>query len=324
MNIPTSELAKISHVDSASLSGRFLASLTFYSQKEWEMWVPAGNELIKIKGWPAEAFYFSEKPEHEDDICSHFLNFLAQRANFSFIQKPYSGLVDDFYNLSAALAKLEHFFKHKDEIGSGVSRIVSTEIEYIFSVCRSIFDLLQEIIAKQWKNIRLLDENIEKRDLPETFSKAILFKGEPRTKGQFSERFGLPEQLDSFYCRYTNFFMSLRAFRDNVAHRGSSVDTIFLTEKGFAVSSETKPFSEYDVWTKEHQLPNDLCSLRPAIGYLIHQTLLACEDFSQTISTVIQFPEETVPGKHLFMRGFFGKHLISNVKAVQNNEWWDA
>ncbi|MCF6148184.1 MAG: hypothetical protein E3K37_05950 [Candidatus Kuenenia sp.] len=170
----------------------------------------------------------------------------------------------------------------------------------------------------------MLDENIEKRELPETFSKAILFKGIPRTKGEFSERFGLPEQLDAFYCRYTDFFMSLRTFRDNIAHRGSSVDTIFSTEKGFAVSSKTQPFSEYGVWTEEHQLPNNLCSLRPAIGYVIHQTLLACEDFSQTISTVIQFPEEVVPGKHLFMRGFFSGHLISNVEAVQNSEWWDA
>lgn len=194
----------------------------------------------------------------------------------------------------------------------------------IYSRCRSVFDLLQEIISKQWSNVRLLDENIEKRELPETFSKAILFKGIPRTKGEFSERFGLPEQLDAFYCRYTDFFMSLRTFRDNIAHRGSSVDTIFSTEKGFAVSSKTQPFSEYGVWTEEHQLPNNLCSLRPAIGYVIHQTLLACEDFSQTISTVIQFPEEVVPGKHLFMRGFFSGHLISNVEAVQNSEWWDA
>ncbi|MCF6148183.1 MAG: hypothetical protein E3K37_05945 [Candidatus Kuenenia sp.] len=134
MNIPVSELSKISHVNSSDLKGRFLASLTFFSQNEWEMWVPAGGELIRMKGWPAEAFYFAEEPEKESDIYSYFLNFLAQRANFSFIQKPYSGLVDDFYNLSAALAKLEHFYKHKDEIGSGVSRIVATEVEYIFSV----------------------------------------------------------------------------------------------------------------------------------------------------------------------------------------------
>jgi hypothetical protein len=232
-------------------------------------------------------------------------------------------LVDDFFNLSASLAKLEYFHKHKEEIGLGVSRIVATELEYIFSVCRSIFDLLQEIIAKQWKNILLLDSSTKKVDMPETFSKTILFKGKPRNSGEFTSRFGVPLQLDDFYCRHIDFFMSLRAFRDNIAHRGSSMDTIFSTERGFAVSADVAPFAQFNIWSEEHKQENNLCSLRPAIGYFIHQTLLACQDFSQTIEKIIKFPQETVPGMSLFMRGYFGKQLIDNAKAIQDSKWWD-
>ena len=321
--VKLTELSEIPFLDVGNIQGRLILSLTFYVKGDWSMWIPTDKGIQKIKGWPAEAFYFGDTPELGTDIYFHFLDFLTQRASFASIQKPLRGLNDDFFNLSASLAKLDLLYKKRDEVKAGVSRMVSTEIEYIFSVCRSIFDLLQEIIAQLWTTVRLVDEKAKKQFLPETFSKATALLQKNSRSDCLVEKYGLPSQLAEFYIRNFQFFSSLREFRDNVAHRGSSVDTIFSTERGFAVHDSQAPFSEYGVWTEEHKKANGLCSLRPAIGHVIHQTLAACEDFSRTIESIILFPPPIAPGLHLYMRGYFNEHLIKNVEAINKSKWWD-
>lgn len=288
------------------------------------MWIPTDKGIQKIKGWPAEAFYFGDKPESEYDIYFHFLNFLAQKACFQSITKPLQGLNDDFFNLSASVAKIDFLYEKREEIKQGISRMVATEIEYIFSVCRSVFDLLQEIISKLWDTIRLVDSEAKKQAIPETFSKITKLLSNDINANLLVEKYGLPHQLAEFYTKYFSFFSSLREFRDNVSHRGSSIEMIFSTEKGFAVRDDQKPFSQYGVWTEEHKLNNGLSSLRPAIGYVIHETLAVCEAFSITIESIIQFPPPIAPELKLFMRGYFNKNLIDTVKSVEDCRRWNA
>jgi hypothetical protein len=133
-------------------------------------------------------------------------------------------LRDDVFNLSASLAKISHLHATKDIVGPGVSRMAVTEIEYLFSVCRSVFDLLQEIASALWGTIKLHDSSVTKKPLKETFSKMILFQGRASTEKELIERFGLPQPLAAYYARNAEFFMTLREFRDNVIHRGSQVE----------------------------------------------------------------------------------------------------
>lgn len=322
--VKLSELSTIPFIDSANIQGRQLSSLTFFVNDEWSMWIPTDKGLQKMKGWPAEAFYFGDKPEEEHDIYLHFLDFLAQKACFPTIAKPLRGLDDDFFNLSASVAKIDFLYEKREEVKHGISRMVATEIEYIFSVCRSIFDLLQEIISKLWATIRLVDESAKKQPIPETFSKMTKPLGKNNDYSLLIEKYGLPLQLAEFYTNNYEFFVSLREFRDNVSHRGSSIEMIFSTEQGFAVREDQVPFSEYGVWTEEHKLNNSLCSLRPVIGHIIHETLAACEAFSTTIETVIQFPSPIAPSLKLFMRGYFNKNLLDTVRAVDGSKWWNA
>jgi hypothetical protein len=146
---------------------------------------------------------------------------------------------------------------------------------------------------------------------------------QPQTEEDIAKRFGLPNELAAFYARHGAFFEQARMFRDNVIHRGSSVETIFSTERGFAVQESLQPFARFGVWSDGHKLPNGLCSLRPAIGHVVKSTLDACEDFTQTIESIIQFPTETAPGFRLYLRGFFGDHLRDNAAAVRDCLWWD-
>jgi hypothetical protein len=98
--------------------------------------ITAGDQFVEIKAWPAGSFYFSVEPESPLDIYFHFLDFIAQRASFSELQKPILGLRDDVFNLSASLAKISHLHKTRDIVGAGVSRMVVTEVELTEAVRR--------------------------------------------------------------------------------------------------------------------------------------------------------------------------------------------
>lgn len=163
-----SQLSSIPYLDAANLQGRFLSTLCFYD-KEWRMWLVTGGKLIETKGWPAESFYFAYTPESPNDIHFRFLNFVAQRACIKEVGKAFLGVQDDVFNLAAALAKIDLLHDARDKIGHGVDRMVATEIEYICGVCRSLFDLLQEIIARLWATIQLVDPSVTKKPLKETF-----------------------------------------------------------------------------------------------------------------------------------------------------------
>jgi hypothetical protein len=306
-SVDISQLAKIPYLDIGNLQGRFASNLLFHDEGNWRMWLLAGKELVEIKAWPAEAYYFARAPEAPTDICFEFIDFIAQRASYNEVQKPILGLWDDIFNLSTSLAKIAHLHKTKDELGTGVSRMVITEVEYIFSVCKSIFDLLQEIISTLWQWIHLLDPSVLKKPLRDTFSKTLLHKGQASTAAELTSRFGLPMQLSEFYVRHSAFFMTLREFRDNIIHRGSQVQTIYPGDNGFLISDSVRPFSSMKIWREDEKQTNNLVPLMPALGTVIRNTLAACEDFSTTIQQVIQFPPPIVPGMRFYMRGFFNE-----------------
>lgn len=260
---------------------------------------------------------FSLESELTTDIYLHFLDFIAQRASFPKLRKLILGLQDDVFNLSASLAKISHLHVTRDVVGTGVSRMVVTEIEYLFSVCRSIFDLLQEIATALWETIELYDTSVEKRPLKEKFSKMVLFKDKRSTQDEISERFGLPQPLAAYYMRNADFFLTLRDFRDNIIHRGSKVQTIFSSESGFLIQQSLRPFSSMKIW-RDDEKKNDLVPLLPALGIVVHKTLLACEDFCSTIEQVIQFPPPIAPGMRFFMRGYFNEILSATLCDAAN------
>lgn len=305
--IELTKLSLIPYLDLPNLGGRFLSTLMFHEDGKWRMWIQAGERLVEIEAWPAEGFYFSATPEAPTDLYLHFLDFIAQRASFPGLQKPILGLHDDVFNLSATLAKVSHLHTSSSGIGTGVSRMVATEIEYLFSVCRSIFDLLQEIISNLWISINLHDTSVKKKPLKATFSEMVRLQGREATQDELSQRFGLPQSLAAYYKRNAEFFLTLRHYRDNIVHNGSKIQTIFSGESGFLIRRSLKPFSTMRIWREDERQENDLVPLLPALGFVVHKTLSACEDFSSTIEKIIEFPPPVVPNMRFFMRGFFNE-----------------
>lgn len=322
--IDIAELSKIPFIDSKNIGGRGLSTLTFYDGGQWQMWFPLSSGLTMLKGEPAEADYFAKSPEKDTDIYLDFLNFMTQRACWADVMKTIDGIRCDVHNLGASLGKLDLFYQASRDRRLEVTRFVSTEIEYVFCVCRSLFDLLQEIIAALWKRVKLLDETVKKKQLPNSFRKMVLKDEKLLSVADIEEQWHVSQALAEFYHRHGPFFELLRNYRDAVVHSGRDLRAIFVTERGFAVSADFQPFASFGVWSDQNMLPNRLASLRPVVAYVITETLRACEDFVQSISREIYFPPEIAPGFKLFLRGFHNRHLIEMKSVLSECRWWDA
>ena len=324
VSIKISEFEKIPYIDTKNIGERVLTTLSFYDENKWHFWLPTHNGLIKMIGEPSESDYFSRVREKETDIYFDFLNFIIQRASWPEVMHYIDGIRNDLHNLGASLGKLSLFHRCKEDTNIEVRRFVSTEIEYIFGVCRSMFDLLQEVIATLWmKRIILVDKNIKKKQLKSSFAKMVLSNNKLMNEGEIEKKFNLPVEMASFYCRHGAFFQVLRQYRDNILHRGTDFNLIFITERGFAVCANEEPFSSFGVWNEKHMLPNRLASLRPVVAYVISKTLEACEDFSCTIQRIIRFPPEISPGFKLLVRGYHNHELLAMKNILANCLWWE-
>jgi hypothetical protein len=113
--------------------------------------------------WPAETCYFGTSGERPTDLSLHFI--MAQKLSVFPITRQLFGLQADVYNLAASLAKIQLFHRTRKEIGQGVPRMVATEVEYLYNVCRSIFNLWQEVLFTFWEGVQLKDTSIKKRKL---------------------------------------------------------------------------------------------------------------------------------------------------------------
>jgi hypothetical protein len=109
-DIKLADLSEIQFLDLSDLQGRYISTLHFYTEDGWVMWIPTDKGMREFKFELVEGFYFANNPESERDVYYYFLDFLAQRASFPSIQRPLSGLQDDFLNLGASLAKLDFFY----------------------------------------------------------------------------------------------------------------------------------------------------------------------------------------------------------------------
>ncbi|WP_372097717.1 hypothetical protein [Tistrella mobilis] len=312
--ITTDMLAEIPYLDHASIPGRFLSCLTFYDE-DWQFWVVAGEpgdqKLSKMKGWPAEACYFAKEPVEPRDLYLFSVDFVGRIACYSDLQRPVAAIRDDILNLSTSLAKLAHLQGAKEQIPHGLSRMATTEVEYVVLVCRSLFDLFQEVLVKLWNRIKLLDPSIRKKPLKDSFARTILSGDQLLSSEEISTRFGMPMEIASCYGRAADMFLALRRFRDNIVHQGSQLQHIFDGDGCFLIASRFTPFPDMVLWDDSERRPNDLVPLMPAVETLIFRTLAVCDDFCVALARYVQFPPPIVPDMRLFMRGYFTEYLIA-------------
>lgn len=298
------------------LHNRFIPTLLFYADKNWRAWFqiesPDGQKCVEVQAFPAEAFYFGDGPERPTDLASAFLTIIGQFANFTDLGKFYSAMHDDILNLSASIAKFEMIEKSR-KTQEGSARLAATEVEYILSVCRSMFDLFQELFAKIWDKTRLVAD-AKKGELKKAFSQMALIGGSVRSAEELTAAYGLPPAIAACYARNAPVFVRIRDFRDGLIHRGGHIQSIFAGESGFTIQKKFGPFANLRIWDDAEEEPNALVPLKPAISMIVHATLAAFEEFAYAIRANIRLMPPMVPDMNLYVRGYFNDALLATLR----------
>lgn len=327
---PAEIAAKMPHVDAAALQGRTMLLMPFWDGAAWNMWVDAPpGQLIKVQiVEPIRSNYLANDPANKDDILIPFVDFMWQRASWPEVARQILGICHDFHQLATIAAKLEHLYEARESIDANLlTSFVQNEIEQLIIVARSIFDLIQEVIAHFWNDrIRLLDPASEtirrRRKMPDTFAKIALNGDLARTAEEIAQRYGVPPRTSAMFAKNTPFFLSLRRSRDGIVHGGSSVDHVFATEKGFCVDPKSKYYSGFP-WKPEHHHNENIVSLRPWIANVVLRTIEACSEIMSSLASEIPFPPPIAPAHQIYIRDPANRALI-RLLQVDKGElvWW--
>ncbi|MFG1187347.1 hypothetical protein [Xanthobacter aminoxidans] len=324
------ELRKIVYLDPQAVDGRSILIMPFWDGSEWHLWTEAPpGSIIKLQIVDAvHSNYIAKEPVTKSDIYIEFIDLMWQRATWPEINKLMLGIQDDFHLLATSLCKLRHFFDKKDVIDSSIiSSFVKSELEYIVTVSRSVFDLIQEVIAFLWNNcITLSDlerDAIRRRHkLPDKFTKtAIRERGEAKSVEELTDKYAIPISLAEEYHRLSPFYVSLLRIRDKIIHGGGSVETVFATEKGFCVDPKAPAFSEF-LWTDEHRYNENLVSLIPWIANIIFGTIDACNRIVGSFASMIAMPREMAPGYRVFIRDPANVGLLQLADVINKKRFW--
>ncbi len=324
-NINLQELSKISYLQLSNLQGRIIPLFPYLNEDgTWELWITGpSNELIKMKPTAmAEGKYLAKQPYSKSDVYYSFFDFMCKRAYWPDIVPFIEGIYDDLQNLSACLAKLDLFYIQSKQTRLEARRFVVTELEYLFLVCRSLYDLLQECLSKLFPKFKFQDSKYGKKQLPKSFADMIYYKNVLMTMKEIVTRYSVPEPIAEYYLRQANFFEWLRQYRVYVSHSGKSFELVFALEKGFAISIETKPFSSMKIWNESNTQPHNLGSVKSLVAYLISSTLSAIEEFAHLMETIVIFPQDISPWNKIFLCGPTISKLQNLEKQINDEPWY--
>jgi hypothetical protein len=324
-DINKEELKKVTYLRIDQLQGRAVPLFPCYHDDgTWELWLPNNRGLQRMRPKAmAEGKYFGKNPAHEGDVYLDFFEFMIKRAYWKPIVPFIEGIYDDLQNLGACFAKLDLFFKESKRSRLGSRRFVVTELEYVFSVCRSLYDLLQECNSKMWSTFKFNQPIVGKKALPISFGDMILEINQPRTKEQIISRYAVPDILAEFYVGHAEFFKWLREYRNYISHSGKSFQYVFATENGFAVSIETKPFSSMSIWSGQNTQHHKLGSVKSLVAHLIFSTFKAVEEFAHVMSRIVIFPPDIAPDYRVFICGLHTGNLQDLEMKIQGKPWYD-
>jgi hypothetical protein len=132
----------------------------------------------------------------------------------------------------------------------------------------------------------------------------------------------LPDDFVNYYLEQIEFYENLKIVRDDIVHHEKTIDYIFITEEGFAISEDTLLFKRYNIWKIENKKGNGLYSIRPLISYLINNTIKSCNDYCQCISKIIDFSQPLILDSFVFLRNPHIKSFIAMEEALNETTWW--
>ena len=327
-NVSISELAKIPYFDQEELANRgHISVLPFWDGHRWFVWPSSKGVLFEMHPLDvAESDYLAKHPQRPDDLRISFVEFMWQRGGSPGVHSKAAAIREDFHNLFSSASKLRVLHQWaKSRKGIIPQRLVSTELEYILIVSRSIFDLLYETISDIWSKTTLLETSKHPQTkLPEKLSKFLL-QGErntPKKPGELIAKYGAPAKFAEELCNQASFFCFIRSLRDSIVHGLGESPWIFCLDHGFGVHAASEPFARFK-WKPDHFYNDELVSLFPWVSDIIVGTIDACNKILFAFASEVQFSKDLAPGYHLFIRCESSDMVVDLVAAARGElTWW--
>ncbi len=319
-NVKIDELRKLPHVNCEDMQGRTFPLHPLLDESGWHLWIPQNDgTILDFKGSiPVEVNYFSKVADRSDDLIFPFLEFLEKRAFWPDIQSEVIAITNDIHNLAASMAKISLFFQENRRSNLDVRRMVGTELEYIFTVCRSLFDLLQKIIKALWRRATRCTPGLKEQHLSDSFRQMCLLNNQPMSVEEIISRKNIPRELAIVYNHNAIFFEWLRDYRDCITHGNGEFNLVFIDKKGFAIAKNEAPFNNMLIWSDTNTLPNNLGSLKSVASYIISLTLDAFENALDFFKTTIKFPADVAPNHRMYTRGVHNSYIVSLDSNITN------
>jgi hypothetical protein len=309
--LPLDSLKAIPYLDVAGIGGRRLNLMALWDGERWSAWIPMPDGTL-MRMHPVEAMsldYVAKAPARANDLLIPFVELMWQHLSYEDICPLISAICDTFHRMGTSVAKLRHLHRSRAVLGHATSDCAASELEYLAILSRTVYDLLQEAIARIWKNhVRLLDPDQEQKrnatNLPDTFSKVVLRdKKVARQPSEIADKFGLPPNVATTYAELVPDFVALRDMRDRLVHSGTGVRHVYSTERGFCVDKNGPAFRGCG-WNETHTYnANNLVSVLPWIANLVLKTIGACNSLMGSLASNLVLLPAIAPGYRVFVRG---------------------
>lgn len=284
----------------------------YLGDKKWDFQYPVGDKLISLQVHDfARSIYLGTKKASEEDIENELISLIIQHLNFKENIQIIKPIIDDIFNFQTIKRKLA-YYKNCTQLQGNVSGLmignfVLTDMEYLFFLSRSFYDLIYNIVVSMFEKIVNLKDGSKLVDnkLPTTFRKIILKdNSQTRTAIEIYEKWGLPVWIGEVFESQADFFPKLRWIRDQIGHGNGEIGTIFTSSGEISVKITDKPFNSFKaIWGDKTKFKNDLAPLEVFVDYIIQRTITFSNKVAISIHRNLhQLPEETFPNLRVIIR----------------------
>lgn len=314
------ELPYVGHLPT---DGRSVPILTYFDPAEPHMttWVPnngGGLQFITVVD-VIYGTYVGFQPKEETDIPLPLSYLIHNHLSYDDVTTLTHSAVQDFVGLLASIEKYFILLSHRKSRGSGnAAHLVKIEIESIFGIYRSFYDLLQEIIASVTKR-----HHPDKPDLPKSFRKMVEKQPE-----ELAQKYSLPPNIVRFYQEKQPIFTLTREIRDNIFHNGVDIGTIFAFPDGFAVPTNERPWKDlgerFPLWPQDRQKNNRLGSALLIYCLLVEDAFKTMQFLGDCVLSSFASPPTPMfkDGICVYLRTAFNRHL-AQLETYEKEQWFD-
>lgn len=303
-------LRKVPYITLIPEDGRTVSLQSYFDENEktFKQPIPKNNEIVFLKGKPEQGSYYARSVvDEERDVYLRLVDFITRYCSFPSTMKTLVGIERDILNCSAVAEKyfilLDLFRKKKNAL---IANLVMTDIEFLFSNIRSLYDSIQILIKDVLKRLG----KSKSRQLPDSYHDIIKLND---TK--MKQKYDLPDPLMEFYANTRSFFLDCRRLRDGFRHYRTDIPVIFSLDEGFALQKDSPLFgdpvvSTFDIWPTHKVRGNGLVSVLALISYLNMTMIVHTDLLSDALATSISVPAPVFKEFRLFLRGPYTHHLV--------------